>query len=148
VLQSAEIPYTTSNPGDIKKILSYDSRIQVTPQFTGDKKPFPQQIGTTNYFVFAGMRHRQAGHLVLNTNASFATNLSFTYLVSSESGFDYFDVVINGQRIIHVSSIESTKSPIYKLKAGKNTIEFTYYKDGSVDENLDAVYLSSMKLLP
>jgi len=77
-----------------------------------------------------------------------ATNarLSFDYLVRSEANYDYLNVYLDGQRIVHVSGNGSWQNFQTNLSAGNHTVVFEYTKDGSVSSYDDAGYIDNLQI--
>ena len=72
-------------------------------------------------------------------------DFSFLYSVSSESGWDYLEVYINGLQVLResgdVTAIFSTT-----LLPGNFTVEFVYDKDGSVSDGDDTAWIDNVQL--
>ncbi len=75
-----------------------------------------------------------------------ATNPKFrmNYRVSSESGYDWLNIYVNGSRVVRESGSGSWKTLERLLKPGKNTIQVQYTKDGSVSRYSDAAFIDNL----
>ena len=85
-----------------------------------------------------------------NTNIDgYSTHkLSFWYKVSSESGYDFLTVTLNGSNLVHVSGEVAWTYFETNLPAGNNTITFTYSKDGSNSRGSDRGNIDLVKVEP
>jgi hypothetical protein len=61
--------------------------------------------------------------------------LSFDWNVSSESGWDWFNVYVNGSQVLNLSGVDS--DTYSQIISGDLTIKFEYVKDGIYWENDD-----------
>ncbi|OHU86896.1 MULTISPECIES: M4 family metallopeptidase [Pseudoalteromonas] len=75
-----------------------------------------------------------------------AGTLSFDYLVSTEQNWDYLRVYLNGQLTLSLSGEHDWQSFVSPLEAGAYTIRFEYYKDLSVSNGLDAVFIDNLNI--
>lgn len=76
-----------------------------------------------------------------------AGTITFDYLASSESGYDWLEIYINGERIVKSSGNNSTWSTAQSiLKPGTNEIKLVYYKDGSGNYYDDAGYIDNIRI--
>lgn len=72
--------------------------------------------------------------------------LSFDYAVESEAGYDFFNVYVDGERVLSVSGYQPEfKSANIFLAPGEHTIIWEYSKDASVGHNKDAVWLDDIQ---
>ena len=70
--------------------------------------------------------------------------LSFDWSVSSESGWDWFNVYINGSQVLNLSGVDSDT---YSQNIfGDLTIKFEYIKDSSYQENDDQGYIRNLNI--
>lgn len=77
--------------------------------------------------------------VVYEINAGEGDVISFNYWVSSESNYDYLNIMINGERVISISGTYSDAySYFYTVPtSGIVTITATYSKDGSTSHGSD-----------
>ena len=68
------------------------------------------------------------------------------YSVSSEDGFDHFEVWINGSNVFSTSGTDSGNTGAFALLSGSNTIEFRYDKDNSVSAGFDAAGIDNVRI--
>jgi|GEM_PF-5137546 len=74
-------------------------------------------------------------------------DLQFRYKVSSEPGWDYLHVEVDGNRILDESGeIPWTQSGLYSLSEGVREIDFWYSKDGGVSVGLDAAFVDNISI--
>lgn len=73
--------------------------------------------------------------------------LSFNYAVESEAGYDFFNVYVNGDKVLSASGFQPEfKAAHIFLAPGEHTVEWEYAKDGSVGHNKDAVWIDDIQL--
>ena len=72
--------------------------------------------------------------------------LSFKYLVSSESNYDFFNVYLNGTRIVRNSGESGWTSVSKTLSPGTHTLKFEYSKDYSVVKGYDAAFVDDLSI--
>ncbi len=74
--------------------------------------------------------------------------LSFWYYVSSESGYDYFNFYVDGERDIHASGT-SAGWQFYSavLDPGDHVLKWEYDKDWSEDDGSDTVWIDDLALV-
>lgn len=112
-----------------------------------------QETGVTyqdSYSLRSGaITHNQASNQVFIIKiAPGGGSFQFRYKVSSEQGFDYLRMDINGNRNFEVSGeVDWTLSDSYQLNEGEHLIDFWYTKDGSEDAGLDAAFIDNISVL-
>ena len=74
--------------------------------------------------------------------------LSFDYNTSTESGFDYLELYVNGSFVDEWSGSNGWTTYTTALSAGTNTIEWRYVKDGSVSDGSDTVWVDDVSITP
>ncbi|MGD6876745.1 LamG-like jellyroll fold domain-containing protein [Bacillus infantis] len=73
--------------------------------------------------------------------------LSFVYKVSTESGYDKFNVKLDGATVVNGASGEINWTSFIKdIGAGNHQLVFEYVKDGSSDSGTDSVYIDNIKI--
>ncbi|MEZ5301298.1 MAG: putative Ig domain-containing protein [Verrucomicrobiales bacterium] len=72
--------------------------------------------------------------------------LSFWWKVSSEQSFDYLDFRIDGVSQDRISGEVDWQEKLYDIPEGNHTIEWRFYKDGSVSDGDDAGYVDQVRL--
>ena len=80
------------------------------------------------------------------TAGMYAGPATFSYRVSTEAGYDFFDFFINGTNKLHQSGETGWINYQFNLNAGTNTLEWRFTKDPSSSGNLDAVFLDNVDL--
>ena len=84
---------------------------------------------------------------ITNTFTLFAGYVEVEYEVSSESGFDFFRVYINGSLATFDSGVGGgIKSPQLSTSAGSQTIRLEYEKDGSDNDGTDNVTVYQIRI--
>jgi hypothetical protein len=82
-------------------------------------------------------------YLTVNVPSGTGT-LAFDYMVSSERGYDYFSVYVDGTRVIHKSGSVGWTHYNQTLSSGSHNVEFRYSKDGSVSNGDDSAYIDNL----
>ena len=75
-----------------------------------------------------------------------ASTLDFWYRVSSESGYDYLELWIDGSQQDSWSGTVGWTEASYPLAAGAHTIEWRYTKDSSISSGDDAAWVDDIDL--
>jgi len=70
--------------------------------------------------------------------------LSFRFKVSSEADYDYFDLVIDGKRMGYASGEIDWFQQTLQIAPGTHSIRWSYIKDFSVSEGMDAAWLDNV----
>ena len=83
---------------------------------------------------------KQTGYI----SGASSTLLSFDWSVSSESGWDWFNVYINGSQVLNLSGVDS--DTYSQNISGDLTIKFEYIKDSSYQENDDQGYIRNLNI--
>ena len=73
--------------------------------------------------------------------------LTFWARTSSESGFDYLWVYVDGVRVLSLSGENSWSEQSLSLTPGLRTIRFVYRKDGSVNRGSDTVWIDNLRFM-
>lgn len=89
------------------------------------------------------MSHNQSAWI--ETTLSGAGTFSFDWKVSSESGYDFLIVTIDGKEEDKISGNSDWSAGTYSLGAGSHTIRITYSKDYSVSSGSDCGYLDNVQ---
>ena len=88
----------------------------------------------------------QSSELNLSKVFRSGATISFAYKVSSESGYDYFDVYLDDVRKFHVSGESGWTTATIPVTAGAHSLRWSYSKDYSVSEGLDAAFIDNITL--
>lgn len=88
----------------------------------------------------------QRSRLVVEKTLPQAGKGSFFYKVSCEKRWDYLTFTLNGKEVGRWSGEEGWKKFEFALTAGKNRLEWEYYKDASGSGGLDAVFIDDVSL--
>lgn len=101
-----------------------------------------------------GTRCLKSGNQLVNrTNSSFyiigdfqADDFICDYKISSESGWDYGHIIVDGVPIVSLVSgnVPWTTMPAYALTAGVHIIQFVYIKDNSTASGSDAFFIDNV----
>ena len=86
--------------------------------------------------TFTSTGHNHSSSYTLTITAPCKVNVSFNYSVSSESGYDWLTIYINGSQYDRISGSTSGRSYSGTLQAGQ-TVRFVYSKDGSANSGND-----------
>lgn len=82
------------------------------------------------------------------TFTSNAGEFSFWYMYQTESGYDKFFVKLDGVEVL--SSLSGTNLTwtqyVTQVEAGEHTLSLRYYKDGSSNVGLDAVFVDDLRV--
>jgi len=70
----------------------------------------------------------------------------FWYRVSSESGWDFFNFLVDGEGLLHVSGESGWQQFVTTLPAGSHTLRWEYRKDGSVSNGSDCAWIDDLQL--
>lgn len=73
--------------------------------------------------------------------------LSFDYMVSSESGYDYLTITLDGSEIVKASGEKSSSYVKIFTSAGLHTLKATYSKDSSGNSGSDKASLTNIKVI-
>lgn len=104
--------------------------------------------------VRTGSGAARAGSISHNGTTSMSTTftlaatyeISFWYNVSSESGFDYFRVFLDGSEVNTYSGSSGWTRWARSVAAGSHTLELRYTKDSSVSSGSDTVWVDDVDL--
>ena len=69
--------------------------------------------------------------------------ITFEYRVSSENGWDYFTILLNGTQVVNIAGETSYQSYTVTLNAGES-LTLQYSKDGSVSSGDDCAYIKNL----
>ena len=72
--------------------------------------------------------------------------LSFWYRVSSESGWDYFNFYIDGDRELHLSGTVNWTQYSTTLGPGTHVLKWEYFKDGSESDGSDTAWIDDLEI--
>ncbi len=96
----------------------------------------------------ASITHSQISSLLLQVEIDAGGGfLSLDYAVSSETGFDFFQVYVDVVKVFEDSgTLHAGNFGPHALTAGTHNIEFWYRKDISVSSGLDAAALDNVRV--
>ncbi|MBQ0015999.1 MAG: T9SS type A sorting domain-containing protein [Bacteroidales bacterium] len=119
-----------------------------TPQTPWELISSKSEWGTYSAASCKDMDHRGASRLSLTINLTKPDSVSFSYLVSSESSYDFLSFLIDGVEVWSVSGTDVTtwRRIAFEIASGMHTITFAYTKDyaGSVGD--DRAYIDAIQL--
>jgi len=78
--------------------------------------------------------------------ATYGYKMSFDYKVSSETGYDFFIVEVNGVTLFSDSGVVDWTTKTISLNEGSNDIYFIYQKDGAVSSNDDTAWVDNISI--
>ncbi|MFO0635971.1 MAG: hypothetical protein U0168_24280 [Nannocystaceae bacterium] len=84
--------------------------------------------------------------MTLSVTFAVAGTVAFTHQESSEDGYDYLEFSIDGVLQDEWSGILAASDASYPVAAGDHTLQWSYTKDGSLEEGDDAVYVDDIVL--
>jgi len=105
---------------------------------------------TLNFYCGpASVRTGNIGHngqtsLRLELETGSADTISFDYLVSTESGYDFFSFYIDSVRRGNWSGIFDWKRAMYVLDSGRHVLEWRYTKDANTVSGKDAAWIDNI----
>lgn len=99
------------------------------------------------YFRAKPITNNQTSRTVLSMNLDEKYKVFGEYLVSTEGGYDFFDIDVNGVNIVHESGLKEGLFQ-FELDAGKNRrVSFSYSKDSDGYDNQDAVFIKNLYII-
>lgn len=108
-------------------------------------------FGSAPWQAIAGMaqagsvEHGQSSSVALSVNVSKPGLLSFRYQVSSEAGWDLFDVLLDGQAIVRASGEVGWTEFTTALQPGHHTIVWRYRKDNTISAGRDSAWIDDVR---
>jgi len=91
-----------------------------------------------------GISHAQESWM--QTTVSGPTTVSFYWKVSSESGYDLLGFYIDGLLRDSISGSGDWQQMMYTLASGSHTLEWRYFKDGSISSGSDCGWVDRVEL--
>ena len=119
-------------------------------ELSGDVDPFVQALvvpdGSTHAVEFGDVDDSQSSWFSTVQDVPVGTQylLSFDRKVSSEDGWDFFEVYLNGVMVYSASGEEDWETVTLSLGAGENTIEFGYVKDTNTSDGDDTAWVANV----
>lgn len=92
--------------------------------------------------------HNQDSQITLALNLVSSGTLSFDCRVSSESGYDYLKVYVDGSERLGLAGEVAWHTEQIALDAGEHSILFSYEKDGSVSNGSDRAWIDEIVMPP
>lgn len=140
----------TLNYNDTATVLDGFESGAIGPDYTsgGD---VPWTITTSP--VFDGTYAAASGNISdgqtswLERSANGPGYIDFWYRVSSESGYDFFRFLIDGQEVTSNSGSTTWIEVYQTFDAGPHTLRWEYSKDGSVSAGSDTAWIDALKLV-
>ncbi|WP_069648993.1 hypothetical protein [Caloranaerobacter ferrireducens] len=112
--------------------------------FTGDWERTTQRAYDGSYsYTSKDISHNQQSNAYLTIITDY---IEFYWYVSSESGYDYFEFYIDGNREIRQSGTSGWNKFSKSLTKEEHTFHWKYYKDGSVSSGDDRAYIDNLIL--
>ena len=108
--------------------------------------------GTTEYFydedsVHSGrIVHEQSSHI--ETQLTGPGTLKFYWKVSSEPGYDFFKLLVDGEEMTNISGEVNWIKYETQLDAGQHDVRWVYEKDTSVNTGADRAWLDKVEYQP
>lgn len=126
---------------------------------TGNFNRFPWEMAGTGWVIDSSttyegsyaaqsgsISHTQSTGLELTLEVLAEGDIKFFYKVSSESGYDYFQFLVDGNLVSEWSGEVEWTEFVHTVQPGLRTFSFVYAKDGSVDSGSDAAWIDFMEL--
>lgn len=79
---------------------------------------------------------------------NYGYKLNFDLRVSSEEGWDYFNLYIDENLVYRDSGEKDWYTVSVSIPDGKHTVTFAYEKDAAVSEGEDAAYIDNVEIVP
>jgi hypothetical protein len=96
-----------------------------------------------------GISHSDVSTMTATFDVAVAADVVFWFYTSTESGFDYLEVWVDGARMGQWSGSNSwTEVAVPLGGAGTHTVEWRYDKDGSVSSGDDRVWIDDVTIRP
>ena len=92
----------------------------------------------------AGESYSTSSYTYKFTTSSSGSTLSFDWRVSSESGYDFLTITLDGAQILKESGTKSSSYSKYLNDDNEHTLVCTYSKDGSVDNGDDCASVNNV----
>jgi hypothetical protein len=92
----------------------------------------------------AAIGNNASSSVTLSVNLASAGSISGDIRVSSESGFDFFRVLVDGAEVGSWSGNVAWTNGSFPLTAGAHTITFRYTKDGSLTGGSDRAWIDNV----
>jgi hypothetical protein len=138
----------TDNYGDIATVTDGFEGAALDPAYTTG--------GNANWALATGSAHggtktAKAGTIGHNQQTWLQRTvsggaLSFWYKVSSESNYDWFDVYINTNRVVHRSGTVAWTQYTTTLAPGSYVVKWVYTKDGSAVGGSDTAWIDDLSI--
>ena len=140
----------TYNYGQIGNVTDSFERAQLGADYqTGGNAPWT----VSAQYALLGTRSARAGAITHNqsswmTRTGGAGNLSFWYIVSSESNGDFFNFYIDGTRVVHASGVGGGWTQYTTtLGTGQHELKWEYAKNASGSAGLDSVWVDYVQMV-
>lgn len=107
-------------------------------------------FGQNQHFIF-GVSAAQSGFISHNQQSNLVTSVSgpgilrFSWKVSSESNYDFLQLLVNGVQRQQISGFVDWQEVSIELGAGEHELTWRYVKDGSVNSGLDAGWVDNVR---
>lgn len=128
----------------------FESSLKFKPSRGGYKEWYrttSQRYGGSYSYRSGVISHSQNSWFEIESYFSNDSSVDFKYKISSESGYDYFKLYVNGSNVLSDSGLKDWQSFSYNLPSGTNKIKFEYVKDSSMSSNDDCVYIDDLNII-
>jgi hypothetical protein len=92
----------------------------------------------------AGWTTTSPAWFVSSSTVHAGSSISFWHTESTESGFDYLQFYVDGGLQGEWSGLNSWSQNTYNITEGAHTLEWRYFKDGSLDDGSDTVWVDDI----
>ncbi|PLV59347.1 S8 family serine peptidase [Thermotoga sp. KOL6] len=141
--------------GDISQFTTIYSEDFESGQIPGDwilggnAQPFVQSdvVAGGNYALqFGDVNDSQSSWFAFNVSSASSTALSFSVKVSSERGWDFFKVYVDGVEKLALSGEIDWTTVSIGLEPGTHMVIFSYEKDAAVSEGYDTAWVDNIEI--
>ena len=103
-------------------------------------------VATGQFAARSGAITNNQSSSLLLTSSFHAGNASFDYRVSSEQDWDFLNFYVDGNLLQQWSGDVGWATFVFSLNAGTHTLQWSYIKDPSLSDGLDAAFIDNVNL--
>ncbi|MGB0580183.1 MAG: InlB B-repeat-containing protein [Limisphaerales bacterium] len=107
---------------------------------------FTNTVFGGSYFARSGIVDHNGSSEQSVTGNMRAGQASFSYKVSTEPNFDFFEFNLNGTNLLRESGNSDWRSFTFDVPAGTNTVTWRYLRDHANDGGFDAAFIDNVDL--
>ena len=133
-----------ADPADLAAVLG-EGFTYVNPD---DEYNWPMIVADDHVVSTNAAQGGAVSSLEINMTAAAGDAFAVDYAVSSEAGYDFLSIYVNGELVKHASGERDWTTYAYAFKeAGDYTVTLAYEKDEASDDGSDAAYFKNVRLL-